>query len=168
VLFEFAVSAEQAGPLGIRYLQADLCDLAGPGQAADLGGPFDAVVASMVLQSIPDWTRAMRACVQQLWPAGRFIFSANHPCFEQLAPSWRAHGAYQVSEYLAEYEIEQRYATDFHRPLSAYLNQVISLGCRIAEVAEPGLDPACAAEDMSGDHPYVYLPNFLIVAADKN
>ena len=43
------------------------------------------------------------------------------------------------------------------------------LGCRIAEVTEPGLDPAVAATDpdrYGGEHPYVHLPNFLIVAAD--
>lgn len=48
-LFDFAVHKEEAEPLGIRYVQADLCGLAGPRPAADLGGPFDAVVASMVL-----------------------------------------------------------------------------------------------------------------------
>lgn len=165
-LFDFAVHSEEAEPLGIRYVQADLCELEAPHPAADLGGPFDAVVASMVLPAVPDWTGAMRVCVRQLRPGGRFIFSVNHPCFEQLAASWREHGAYRVNEYLADYEIEQRYATDFHRPLSAYLNEVVSLGCRIAEVAEPGLDPRVAAEDASGDHPYVHLPNFLIVAAD--
>lgn len=165
-LFEFAVHSEETEPLRIRYLQADLCQLGPPRPAADLGELFDAVVASMVLPAVPDWTRAMRACIQQLRPGGRFIFSVNHPCFEQLATSWREHGVYQVSEYLTDYEIEQRYATDFHRPLSAYLNEVINLGCRIAEVAEPGLDPQVAAEDMDGDHPYVHLPNFLIVAAD--
>ena len=83
-----------------------------------------------------------------------------------LAASWREHGAYQVSEYLADYEIDQRYATDFHRPLSAYLNEVIGLGCRIAEVAEPGLSPQIAAQETGGDHPYLHLPDFLIVAAD--
>lgn len=93
-LFQFAVHAEETEPLGIRYLQADLCELDAPGPA-DLGGPFDAVVASTVL----------------------------HPCFEQLAASWREHGAYRVSEYLRSYEIELRYATDFHRPLSSYLNR---------------------------------------------
>jgi 2-polyprenyl-3-methyl-5-hydroxy-6-metoxy-1,4-benzoquinol methylase len=169
-LFEFAAGRERAEPLGIRYVQADLCGLDRPGPAADLGGHFDAVVASMVLPAVPDWASAMRACVHQLRPGGRFIFSVNHPCFEQLAASWREHGAYQVSEYLADYEIELRYATDFHRPLSAYLNEVIGLGCRIAEVAEPGLDPQIAAEDAGGwpdtGHPYVHLPNFLIVAAD--
>jgi 2-polyprenyl-3-methyl-5-hydroxy-6-metoxy-1,4-benzoquinol methylase len=167
-LFDFAARREEAEPLGIRYVQADLCELIGPSRAADLGGPFDAVIASMVLPAVPDWTLAMGSCVQQLRPGGRFIFSVNHPCFEQLAGSWREHGAYQVSEYLADYEIEERYATDFHRPLSAYLNEVISLSCRIAEVAEPGLDPQVAATDMDGEHPYVHLPNFLIVAADRD
>ena len=167
-LFGFAVQAEQAEPLGIRYLQADLCELDTPQSAVAFDGPFDAVVASMVLPAVPDWTGAMRACVRRLRPGGRLVFSVNHPCFEQLAATWREHGAYQVSEYLAEYEIEQRYATDFHRPLSAYLNEAIRLGCRIAEVAEPGLDPGIAAEDTDGDHPYVHLPNFLIVAADSD
>jgi 2-polyprenyl-3-methyl-5-hydroxy-6-metoxy-1,4-benzoquinol methylase len=166
-LFEFAVHSEKAEPLGIRYRQADICEFDGTRPAADLGEPFDAVVASMVLPAVPDWTRAMRACIQQLRPGGRFIFSVNHPCFEQLAATWREYGAYQVSEYLADYEIELRYATDFHRPLSAYLNEVIKLGCRIAEVAEPGLDPQVAAWDTDTDHPYVHLPNFLIVAADR-
>jgi 2-polyprenyl-3-methyl-5-hydroxy-6-metoxy-1,4-benzoquinol methylase len=167
-LFDFAASSEEAEPLGIPYLQVDLCELDAQGPGAQLGGPFDAVIASMVLPAVPDWTLAMRSCVQQLRPGGRFIFSVNHPCFEQLAGSWREHGAYRVSEYLADYEIEGRYATDFHRPLSAYLNEVISLGCRIAEVAEPGLDPQVAATDMDGEHPYVHLPNFLIVAADRD
>jgi 2-polyprenyl-3-methyl-5-hydroxy-6-metoxy-1,4-benzoquinol methylase len=167
-LFDFAVHQEQAEPLRIRYVQADLCGLGGSDPSVDLGEPFDAVVASMVLPAIPDWTCAMRACVGQLRPGGRFIFSVNHPCFEQLAASWREHGAYQVSEYLADYEIDQRYATDFHRPLSAYLNEAIRLGCRIAEVAEPGLSPQIAAEEAGGDHPYLHLPNFLIVAADLN
>lgn len=165
-LFEFAVHSEEAEPLGVRYLRADLCELAGPSPVAGLGGPFDAVVASMVLSAVPDWAGAMGACVAQLRPGGRFIFSVNHPCFEQLAASWREHGAYQVSEYLAEYEIEQRYGPYFHRPVSAYLNEVISLGCRIAEMAEPGLDPQIAAQHTGGSHPYTHLPNFLIVAAD--
>lgn len=166
--FEFAADTERVDPLGIRYLQLDLCELSTPSPVVDLGGPFDAVVASMVLPAVPDWTGAMRACVAQLRPGGRFIFSVNHPCFEQLATSWREYGAYQVSEYLAEYEIEQRYATDFHRPLSSYLNETIKLGCRVAEVAEPGLDPRIAERDTGGDHPYVHLPNFVIVAADRS
>lgn len=171
-LFDFAAGSEQDEPLGIRYVQADLCELTGRYAAEDLGGPFDSVVASMVLSAVPDWRGAMRACVQQLRAGGRLIFSVNHPCFEQLASTWRQHGEYRTSEYLADYEIDQPYAPDFHRPLSAYLNEVIGLGCRIAEVAEPGLDPEVAATETSaepgGKHPYLHLPNFLIVAADRD
>jgi 2-polyprenyl-3-methyl-5-hydroxy-6-metoxy-1,4-benzoquinol methylase len=77
-MLDFAVEAEGEQPLGIRYVPADLCNL------PDLGGPFDAVVASMVLQAIPDWSGAMRACVTALAPGGLFVFTLNHPCFERL------------------------------------------------------------------------------------
>ena len=121
----------------------------------------------MVLPVIPDWTGAMRACVAALRPGGLFVFTVNHPCFEQLWPTWRTHGAYQTSRYLAEYEIPGRHGTDFHRPLSAYLTELIALGCRITAVEEPGLDPAVAtaAGAAPGLEAYVCLPNFLIVAA---
>jgi 2-polyprenyl-3-methyl-5-hydroxy-6-metoxy-1,4-benzoquinol methylase len=169
-LYAFAVSSEREHPLGIRYVQADLCRLPGKYPAADLGGPFDAVVASMVVPAVPDWTGAMRACVNQLRPGGRFVFSVNHPCFEQLASTWRRHGEYRLSEYLDDYEISLPYATDFHRPLSVYLNELIGLGCRIAEVAEPALGPEAAAADAvtypDDVHLYTRLPNFLVGAAD--
>jgi SAM-dependent methyltransferase len=160
-LFDFAVEKESQRPLGIRYVRADLCDLPG------LGGPFDAVVASMVLPAIPDWAGAMRACVQALSPGGIFVFTVNHPCFEQLWRSWREHGEYRSREYLAEYEIDGLHGVDFHRPLSTYLNELISLGCRLREVAEPALDPAVAARGPDGIVAYVHLPNFLLVAADR-
>jgi len=38
----------------------------------------------MVLPAIPDWKPAMRACVHALRPGGLFVFSVNHPAFEQL------------------------------------------------------------------------------------
>jgi 2-polyprenyl-3-methyl-5-hydroxy-6-metoxy-1,4-benzoquinol methylase len=159
--FGFAAEQEAASPLGIRYVQADLCGL------PDLGAPFDAVVASMVLPVIPDWAGAMRACVQALKPGGLFVFTVNHPCFEQLWPAWREHGEYRTRRYLAAYEIPGPSGTGFHRTLSAYLNQLISLGCHITELAEPGLDPADAAGGPEGIDACVHLPNFLVVAARR-
>lgn len=153
-LYDFAVSMPHAR---VRYVQADLCDL------PDLGGAFDIVVASMVLQVVPDWEGAMRACVDALVPGGLFVFTLNHPCFERLASTWREHGAYRVEEYLAEYEIEGPHGVDFHRPLSAYLNVLARLGCRLREVDEPGLDPMTP----EGVEAYIHLPNFLVVAATK-
>jgi 2-polyprenyl-3-methyl-5-hydroxy-6-metoxy-1,4-benzoquinol methylase len=158
--FGYASGREAGEPQGIRYVRADLCDL------PDLGEPFDVVVSSMVLQAIPDWTTALRACVAKARPGGLFAFSVNHPCFEQLWPTWREHGGYRITRYLEPYEMPGRDATDFHRPLSAYLNEVIDAGCRVFAVEEPGLNPA-AAGDIEGIEAYVHLPNFLIVAAER-
>jgi SAM-dependent methyltransferase len=158
-MFDFAVEKEREDPRGIRYVQADLCAL------PDLGTAFEAVVASMVLPAVPDWRGAMRACVRALAPGGLFVFAVNHPCFERLWSTWRAYGEYHVSRYLTEYEIPGPSGVDFHRTLSAYLNEVADLGCRLVEIAEPGLDPAVAATGPEGIDAYVHLPNFLVVAA---
>ncbi|MFK0297038.1 class I SAM-dependent methyltransferase [Streptomyces sp. NPDC090442] len=163
-MFGYAAEKERTLRQGIGYVQADLTQL------PDLGGPFDVVVCSMVLAAVPDWKPAMRACVQALRPGGLFVFSLNHPAFEQLLSTWREHGDYRLHRYLAEYPIPQTYASDFHRPLSAYLNELAALGCRLREVAEPGLDPQAAHEAHAttpGIESYVHLPNFLIVAAER-
>jgi SAM-dependent methyltransferase len=160
-LFAYAAEKETQRQQGIRYLQADLCQL------PDLGSPFHAVVASMVLMAIPAWAAAMKACTDALAPDGVFVFSVTHPCFEQLAPSWRKHGEFRTREYLAEYEIAGPHAPDFHRPLSAYLNELARLGCQLREIAEPGLNPAIAAAGPEGADAYTHLPNFLVVAAQR-
>ncbi|MFG3257111.1 class I SAM-dependent methyltransferase [Streptomyces sp. NPDC048172] len=160
----YAREKEAAQARGITYVQADLCRL------PDLGGPFDAVVCSMVLAAVPDWKPAMRACVEALRPGGLFVFSVNHPAFEQLLTTWREHGDYRLRRYLDEYEIPQTHASDFHRPLSAYLNALASLGCRLRELAEPGLDPDVAREaepTTPGIESYARLPNFLIASAER-
>lgn len=160
-LFDYAVERESQLGQGILYVQADLCDL------PDLGRPFDACVASMVLNDIPDWEAALAACVKQLRPAGVIVVTVNHPYFERLWPVWREHGEYRVKRYLADYEITGRYGVSFHRPLAAYLNELIGLQCRIREVAEPGLPEATALQGPEGIDAYVHLPNFLLIAAER-
>jgi 2-polyprenyl-3-methyl-5-hydroxy-6-metoxy-1,4-benzoquinol methylase len=160
-----AFCREKEGELkqGVRYVQADLARLSG------LDGQFDAVVCSMVLMAIPDWRSAMRACVAALRPRGLFVFSLVHPAFEGLWGTWREHGEYRVRRYLEEYEVPGPAAVDFHRPISTYLNGLTSLGCRLRDFIEPGLDPTVAAHAQSetpGIDAYVHLPNFLIVAAE--
>ena len=162
-LIDRAAEVETKQRQGITYVEADLCHL------PDLGGPFDAVVCSMVLPAIPDWRPAMRSCVDALTPGGVLVFTANHPCFEQLWTTWREHGAYRIDRYLEEYQIPLRHLSDFHRTIATYLNEVIGLGCRIREIVEPGLDPTVAAESgVQGIESYVHLPNFLIVAAERS
>ncbi|MBN1170686.1 MAG: hypothetical protein JXA67_00760 [Micromonosporaceae bacterium] len=107
----------------------------------------------MVLPAIPDWRGAMAACVTALESGGVFVLSVNHPCFEELWPVWREHGEYHTRQYLVEYEIPGPSGVDFHRPLSTYLNMLADLGCRLVEVAEPGLPPQVAADGPGGSTP---------------
>ena len=93
------------------------------------------------------------------------MFSLVHPCFEQLSASWQAHGEYRAKEYPADYDIPGPHATDFHRPLSAYLSEAIALGCQIQEIAEPGLTPELAAAGPEGVRAYAHFPNFVVIAA---
>jgi SAM-dependent methyltransferase len=162
-LYAYAVDRERELRQGVRYVQADLAAL------PDLG-PFDAVVASMVLGAIPDWQPAARACVDALRPGGLFVFTLNHPCFEGLAGSWSEHGYLKVDRYLRDYEIAGPHGIDFHRPLSAYLNLLTTLGCGLVEVVEPSLPPGALADDDAGPgaEAYLELPNFLVVASRRS
>lgn len=160
-LFDYAQEKETERRQGIRYIQADLSRL------PRLSPPFDLCVASMVLPVIPDWTAAMRSCIAALAPGGIFVFAVNHPCFERLWLTWQEHGCYRVSEYFVPYEIDGPHGADFHRPLSAYLNELIGLGCRLLEIAEPRLDPVAVAAGPDGIDAYVHLPNFPVVAAQR-
>lgn len=54
---------------------------------------------------------------------------------------------------------------DFHRPLSAYLNAVMAAGCRITEVAEPGLDVSLVDEGPGGAEALFQVRNLLVVSA---
>jgi 2-polyprenyl-3-methyl-5-hydroxy-6-metoxy-1,4-benzoquinol methylase len=153
-LYRYAVAREREEPLGIRYLQADL--------SAGVAGPFDAVVSNVVLQCIPDWRAALRSCVEALRPGGLLVFSLEHPCFEGGTQSWAEHGCVQVHEYLADYERVQQHGSDFHRPLSAYLNEVIGLGGVLTEITEPAVPPGQDAGEAAR-----HVPNFVIVTARR-
>jgi SAM-dependent methyltransferase len=155
------------GYLG-RMLAAQGAQVVGVDLRADgseLGEPFDAVVCSMVLTALPAWKPAMHTCVEALRPGGRFVFAIVHPAFEELWSTWQEHGEYRIDRYLEQYEIP---GAGFHRPLSAYLNELAALGCRLLEIAEPGLDPDVAAAGEPALDGYVRLPNFLIVAATRS
>jgi SAM-dependent methyltransferase len=161
-LFDYAVEREEELRHGILYVQADLAEM------PDLGA-FDAVIASMVLCAIPHWQPAMKARVDSLRPGGSFIFTLNHPCFEMLASSWAEHGFLKVDRYLGECEIVGPHGTDFHRPLSTYLNELSALGCVLEELVEPALAPDALrdGEAEAGAEGYVELPNFVVIASRR-
>jgi 2-polyprenyl-3-methyl-5-hydroxy-6-metoxy-1,4-benzoquinol methylase len=161
-LFTYACEREGELRQGVRYVQADLAAL------PDLG-TFDAVVASMVLCAIPDWRPAMRACAEALRPGGLLIVALPHPCFEMLATSWAEVGFVRVERYLREYEIAGPHGTDFHRPLSTYLNELSALGCVLFELVEPVLAHEALRDSEAGPgaEGYTDVPNFVLIASRR-
>lgn len=154
---------EQAEPLGITYVQADLAAF----DPADHGlPPFDAVVANMVLIDIPDDVPAIHRCLAALKPGGSFVFTLAHPCFEDTADDWARDGALTVRAYLADYAIAQTFGQRFHRPLSHYLNATIAAGGVLRAIVEPRLDDAWAAHG-----PWyarnTRVPSYLVVHATR-
>ena len=160
-LFDYAVARERERRQGIEYIRADLSRLPATGE------PFDAVVCNVVLEAIPEWLPAMEGCVRALRPGGLFIFSLEHPCFEDAATSWLEHGCVEVRAYLRDYERPGPHGLDIHRPLSAYVNAVIRLGCHLVEMAEPGLDPEIARLATERAQAFVHVPNFVVIAARR-
>jgi len=78
--------------------------------------------------------------------------------------TWQQHGCVQMREYLHEYQRPGPHGTDFHRPLSSYLNAVIQLGCTLTEITEPAVPPG--QESITGPAA-IHVPNFAIVAARR-
>lgn len=157
--YVYAQKREQAEPLGIQYLQADLSTWSPTPEA------FETVVANMVLMNIPDYLPALRNCVTALKQGGRLIFSLLHPCFEESGSAWASKGYVEVREYFQERAVPQGYGHFIHRPLSTYFNSVIQAGCTIQQVLEPQLDHD-VAHRLRADR-YVHVPGYIVIAAVK-
>lgn len=162
--FAYALAREQAQPLGISYLQADLSDLT---IMQHFQRQFDVVVANMVLMDIPDYVSAMHNCIASLRAEGNFIFSITHPCFEESAVEWNRKGYVEVREYFQERTIPSGYGHWFHRPLSSYLNLVIHAGCALQKVIEPQLDQEIVQRYGEQHARNAHVPQFLIIHARK-
>ncbi len=132
--------------------EAQLLALAGPEAA-----PFDAAVCQNALMDMPVIQPLFRAVARLLRPAGRFVFSVMHPCFNGQAVALQAElpdyadqptFSIKVSRYLtaevtkglaiASQPVEQYY---WHRPLHALLNSAFEAGLVMDRLEEPPAPP---------------------------
>lgn len=157
----YARRKEEEDPVGVTYLRRDLSRL------GDAGGPYDAVVANMVFLDIPDWRPALANCVDALAPGGLLVYSLTHPVWVPgHFAEWAQKGYVEIREYLNECEQHGGVAVSFHRPLSAYLNETIRLGCAITQVVEPRLEPGQVEQPQH--EILTRLPNFIVIAARRS
>ena len=108
---------------------------------------FDAVVACLVFEHIPDHEPAIAEVARVLAPGGRFVFLLNHPLLQ--APNsgwvidhlldeqyWRV-GPYLVADVTME-ELAPGVVLPFvHRPLSQYVNAMARNGLLVERMEEP-------------------------------
>lgn len=144
-----------------------------PLRQADLSQPlpcadhtFDAVLASLLLHYLEDWTPTLREFHRILAPGGQMVASTHHPFMEfQLAGS---------DNYLATEQYEDHWPMPgrpavtmrfWRRPLSAMIDAFLGAGFRIDAVREPEPLPE-ARELFPRDYDQLMTrPNFLFFSA---
>ena len=141
---------------------------------------YDAVVCSMALMDISDIGPLMRALPRLLQPAGRFVFSVLHPCFNNTSArvtevAERDGGtlvrhSIKVSEYLrpsAERGIALARQPEAHiyffRPLHLLLQSAFAAGLMLDALAEPAFPEGYGEGSPAGNwNRYSQVPPILI------
>lgn len=119
---------------------------------------MDAVVICLVLEHVDALDETLSEVARVLRPGGRFVLFLNHPLLQtpdsgmiidhMIEPPetyWRI-GPY-LREAVTVEEVQKGVFVRFvHRPLSRYLNTMISAGIDLAELLEPAPPPGFLAK----------------------
>ena len=162
----------------ITYLVLDATD---PAQLHTLGeGKFDAAVCTMGLMDMVDTKPLLTSLRRLLKPAGRFVFSVCHPCFNsgsvvKLTETSEKDGqvttecSVKVSSYIEPattrglamlgQPVPQYY---FHRPLCVLLGTCFEAGLVVDALEEPVFPPG-SRPDSPIHTPYERIPPVLVV-----
>ena len=111
------------------------------------GASFDAVVACLVFEHLPDHRPALAEVARVLAPGGRFLLLLNHPLFQAPGSGWIDDqildeqywrvGAYLAPDVSME-ELAPGVVLEFvHRPLSHYVNAMAEVGLGLERMEEP-------------------------------
>jgi ubiquinone/menaquinone biosynthesis C-methylase UbiE len=155
-----ALSAQGSEVLGIdpTQLHIDIARERAGGPTYEVGSATrlpvadnsqDAVVACLVFEHIDEVDAAIAEVARVLKPGGQFSFFLNHPLLQTPGSGWIDDyildppeqywriGAYLVETETVE-EVEKNIFIRFiHRPLSRYVNALISNGLLIERMYEP-------------------------------
>jgi len=168
-LIAIAQRDEATHPLGITYIVDNAVTLTSLGDAQ-----FHGVVCNLALMDIPDLTAVCHAVWRILRPAGWFVFSITHPCFESPHATWRMAPDGMISREIFTYFTEGVWRSSNlqgvrgqvganHRMLSTYLNTLSQTGLVIDQIREP--QPAHA--DTVAIPGYHVVPAFMLVRCTK-
>ena len=168
-LLQFARQDETREPLGIVYLHDDAQALHAVTDAS-----FDGVICNVALMDIADLAATFRAVQRILRPAGWFVCSITHPCFQTPLSSWTSEQKGTVSRVVSGYFEEKFWRSDnpqgvrgqvgaYHRTLSTYVNTLVEAGLALESIIEPQATGAIA-ERVPG---YKEVPSMLLIRCRK-
>src|SRR5437879_4712615 len=149
-LLQMARHDETQEPLGIVYLHDDAQALHTVTDAS-----FDGVICNVALMDIADLAATYRAVQRILRPAGWFVCSITHPCFQTPLSSWTSDQEGTVSRVVSGYFEEKFWRSDnpqgvrgqvgaYHRTLSTYVNTLVEAGLALESIIEPQATGAIA------------------------
>ncbi len=142
---------------------------------------FDAVVSVCVLMDTRDYEEALGEMHRVLMPGGILAAATMHPCFasppgygwerqpmDSTRPEDRRY--WKVRDYLQRTWETWHWqgmgtAISFHRPLSDYMQVLLSLGFRLTHFIEPCPSPELVAADPVMWAPDARIPLFLVLGA---
>jgi SAM-dependent methyltransferase len=159
-------------------------DRGGPGVAQGeagglpfASGSFDAAVACLVFEHIPDGVGAIVEVGRVLRPGGRFLFFLNHPLLQTPGSGWvdddiLGEQYWRLGPYLGEdHSLEEVdhgvWIPYVHRPLSAYVNALVAAGLVITVMAEPAPPPGFLALAAEAYPQAASFPRLLFLRAEK-
>jgi ubiquinone/menaquinone biosynthesis C-methylase UbiE len=177
----FAMRRERGHPSGAIFRYGNAHRLVG---VADQS--FDLVVANMALQDIPDAAAAIREVARVLRPAGRFVSSISHPCFDIDERSgwvvervrepdgfWHDLVWRKVRQYREERHVEvpwfisrteTGWTTSYHRTLATYSHLLRDAGLAITRLEEPAPLSEAVRESPQGLY-MLEVPLHLVIEA---
>jgi ubiquinone/menaquinone biosynthesis C-methylase UbiE len=139
--------------------------------------PFDAVVSSLTMHYVEDYSGAVRRIAGLLKPGGRLAFSVQHPMCTALPQQQWVRDAdgrplhWPVDNYHLEGRRETKWFIDgvikYHRTVETYVTGLISTGFSLSSLKEPQPihEPSIAVPDLDL---HLRRPPFLLLAADLN
>lgn len=178
-----AYARSQTPPeLHVQYQCLDATDPAALAAALDHGdGPtsFDAAVCSMALHDMADIDDLLAALPRLLTPAGRFVFSITHPCFnhtgvtvvheQSLAAEDDTSWALRVNDYPANRRVagwvapgQPHPVPQFERSLTELFRSCFSAGLVLDALIEPLAPPTLAKISPEFAQLWSRIPLFLL------
>jgi SAM-dependent methyltransferase len=165
---QLSVASDRGG--GVQYGRALAASLPFPSAS------FDVAVACLVFEHIDAFESAIAEVGRVLRPGGRFLFFLNHPLLQTPGSGWIDDrileeqywriGPYLVEDSVIE-EVDKGVFIPFiHRPLSRYVNALVSAGLLITRMEEPAPPPGFLAR-ASEYAEAATIPRLLFLRAEK-